>query len=73
MLHYESQMFVKCNGKIGLFLVTIFRNSAKLPPPLQQFQWVCPRGQLARAKITEKKMEVGLGACYAALWGRCSG
>jgi hypothetical protein len=47
-------------GNSYINLVTIFTISAKLPPPLQQFQWLRPTSELGRAKISENKMEVGL-------------
>jgi hypothetical protein len=49
-------------GYSSINLVTIFTISAKLPPPLQQFQWLRPTSELGRAKISENKMEVGLEA-----------
>jgi hypothetical protein len=49
-------------GNSYINLVTIFTISAKLPPPLQQFQWLRPTSELGRAKISENKMEVGLAA-----------
>jgi hypothetical protein len=53
-------------GNSYINLVTIFTISAKLPPPLQQFQWLRPTSELGRAKISENKMEVGLSETYGA-------
>jgi hypothetical protein len=46
--------------EIRSFLVTILKISARLPPPLQQYQWLRPTEWPRRAKITERELEVGL-------------
>jgi len=71
MLHHESHVPAHVALRITLvanpqrksssFLVTILKKSAKSPPPLQQYQWLRPTKWPRRAKITEKKLEVGLG------------
>src|SRR6516165_10953121 len=70
MLHHESHVPAHVALRITLvanpqrksssFLVTILKKSAKSPPPLQQYQWLRPTKWPRRAKITEKKLEVGL-------------
>jgi len=70
MLHHESHvpahvalritLVANLQRKSSSFLVTILKKSAKLTPPLQQYQWLRPTKWPRRAKITEKKLEVGL-------------
>jgi hypothetical protein len=76
MLHHESHVPAHVALRITLvanpqrksssFLVTILKKSAKSPPPLQQYQWLRPTKWPRRAKITEKKLEVGL--TQLAIW-----
>jgi len=70
MLHHESHvpahvalritLVANLQWKTSSFLVTILKKSAKLPPPLQQYQWLRPTEWPRRPKITEKELEVGL-------------
>src|SRR6516165_2133255 len=70
MLHHESHgpahvalritFVANLQRKSSSFLVTILKKPATLPPPLQQYQWLRPTKWPRRAKITEKKLEVGL-------------
>src|SRR6516164_6657588 len=83
MLHHESHVPAHVALRITLvanpqrksssFLVTILKKSAKSPPPLQQYQWLRPTKWPRRAKITEKKLEVGLMSAMPPKSNRCWG